>query len=65
MKIASMPLDAPRKRNENSRSKISSTLLLLRRPLEDYEGTWGTLGIQKILTILHNNKKYEIETEVP
>ena len=25
----------------------------------------GTVGIQKILTILDNNKKYEIEREVP
>ena len=54
MKIASMPLHAPR---NASTSRPSSTLLLVRRPLEDCEGTWGTVGIQKILTTLDNNKK--------
>ena len=41
-----MPLDAPRK-------KMKIVVL----PLEDCEGTWGILEIQKILTILRNNKK--------
>ena len=36
-----MALDAP---TNASTSRPSSTLFLLRRPLEDCEGTWGTLG---------------------
>ena len=55
MKIAPMALDAP---TNASTSRPSSTLLLLRRLLEDCEGIWGYCwDTKKILTILDNNKK--------